>query len=140
MRIDPKAIPEHLKKLMKPEDRKALGDAGRTVAEVVADHDPKAEIALQGEIAQYLRINEIEFIWPDPRKKSRLPIGWPDFTFAFHGVPMALEVKTPIGVVRPEQIEMHAKMQANGWRVHVVRSLPEVQAVLRGVLTARAVS
>lgn len=129
--INPQAIPEKMLKLMRPDDRKPLGKAGRTMPEIVAENDAKAEKAIQGHIANYLNLHTIEFIRPPMNKKSILPKGWPDFTLAYKGTPVGLEVKTPIGKLSSDQVERHAAMRKNGWRVEIVRGVPEVQALLR---------
>ncbi len=121
-------------------ERRRLGVAGQTVAECVAIADDKAELDLQGDIAQYLRLHEIEYIKPDGRKKSPLPPGWPDFTFSYRGVSIAMEVKTATGKLSPDQVALHPKLagQPNCWRVVVVRSLQEVQSLLREIDEATA--
>lgn len=117
--------------MIAPEVRATLGKAAITTAEAVAAAEDKAERELQGEIANYLRLHDIQFIRPDMRKRSPLPEGWPDFTFAYRGVPVALESKTPTGKLSAVQEQMHIKLKKDGWRVVVVRGLPEVQILLR---------
>lgn len=101
--------------------------------EVIAKSETEAEMVIQGDIAAYLRLHEIEFIRPDMRKKSPLPPGWPDLTFAYRGVPIAMEVKTTAGKLSPDQVTMHPKLATNGWRVIVVRSVSDVQALFRSI-------
>jgi len=117
---------------MAPAVRAALGAAGRTMPEVIAEADAKAELTIQGEIANYLRLHGVEYLKPDGRKKSPLPKGWPDFTFAYRGVAVGMEVKTPLGVLSRDQVSQHARM-APHWRMLVVRGVPEVQALLRAI-------
>lgn len=113
--------------------------------EVIDAADAKAEMEIQGEIAAYLRLHDIHFIRPDGRKKSPLPPGWSDFSFSYkpahwpetaHGVPVALEVKTPTGKLSPDQVAMHPKLAANGWCVVIVRSVTDVQTLFRTISEA----
>ena len=67
-------------------------------------------------------------------RRSALPVGWPDFTFAYHGVPVVLEVKVERGRVRPEQEATLTglPLPPNQWRAAVVRSVAEVKVMLDG--------
>lgn len=107
--------------------------AAPVAPEVIAKAETEAEMVIQGDIAAYLRLHEIEFIRPDMRKKSPLPPGWPDLTFAYRGVPIAMEVKTTAGKLSPDQVTMHPKLATNGWRVIVVRSVADVQVLFRSI-------
>ncbi len=138
MNLSSNHIPPHLLPLMPESERKRLGKAGLTVAEAVAIADDKAELDLQGDIAGYLRLHEVEYIKPDGRKRSPLPKGWTDFTFAYRGVPVAMEVKTATGKLSVDQENLHPKLAANGWRVGIVRSVTDVQALLRSIDVERA--
>jgi hypothetical protein len=121
-------------KAMIPEaHRSPLGNAALTHAEALAKADEKAELNLQSDIASYLRLHEIEYIKPDGRKKSPLPKGWPDFTYCYCGVAVGMEVKTSTGQLSSDQETKHAKMKRNGWRVVIVRSIADVQSLLRTI-------
>lgn len=91
----------------------------------------KDEKSAQKDIANYLRMRGIEFICPPMNRKSILPEGWPDFTLAFEGKPMAFEVKVWGGKPRPEQLTRHDKMRQNGWAVYVVNSVADVVAIFQ---------
>ena len=118
---------------MDPKDRAALGKAGRTFAECEEQRLFNAEKDLQSEIRQDLNRREIEYINPDMRKRSALPVGWPDFTFVYLGIPLALEAKVQGRKPRPNQAEMHVKLRRNGWQVFVVESLADVLTILRDI-------
>lgn len=102
-------------------------------ADIVPELTPKAEKTIQGEIAQYLRLHEIQYIKPDMRKKSPLPKGWPDLTFAYRGVPLALEAKILGEKPREDQAEMHEKLRANGWRVETINGVADIQRIMREI-------
>lgn len=126
-------LPEHILRLMSPADRAKMGTAGMTAEEAIAAADARAEKLLQADIAQYLTLLEVEFIQPSMAKKSALPKGWTDFTLAYRGIPLAIEVKNADGKVKPEQSDCHERLRKCGWLVFVVRSLAEVQSILRGI-------
>lgn len=128
-------LPPNILRCMDAAARKPLGKAGLLPSEVQAAAEAKAELDLQGDIAGYLRLHDIEYIKPDGRKKSPLPPGWPDFTFCYRGIAIGMEVKTATGRLSGDQMTQHARMAApgNGWRMVIVRSLPEVQALLRAI-------
>lgn len=126
-------LPDHVLRCMKPEDRAKLGKAGVTMKEAVERSDKKAEAELQSDIAQYLRLLEIEFDRPPMNKRSNRPAGWPDFVLAYKGVPVGLEAKTILGKLSPDQTKRHEAMRRNGWTIVVVRSLADVQQTFRAI-------
>lgn len=128
MRMSPEEFEAHQRRHgFAPEPVKAAPIA----PEVIDAADAKAEMEIQGEIASYLRLHDVVFIRPDMRKKSPLPTGWGDFTFSYRGIPVILEVKTPAGKLSPDQVAMHLKLAANGWRVVIVRSVTDVKTLFR---------
>jgi hypothetical protein len=126
-------LPDNILKCLSAEDRARLGKVGMTAEETLEAGKEKAEKQIQSEIAQYLRLHEIEFIWPDSRKKSHLPEGWPDFTFCYRGVACGVEAKTPSGTVEPHQILRHEQMRRNGWVVIIARSVADVKALFQEI-------
>jgi hypothetical protein len=138
---DPSKIPENIRRLLPEEEQARLGHKA-PFAHVPAQAPPieetpelrKEERKLQEQIRAYLwGQHGLEVIIPPAVKKSALPTGWPDITFSYHGRAIALEVKTQKGKCTPEQLERHVKMRAspNFWTVEIVRSLEEVQSILR---------
>lgn len=126
-------LPEHILKLMSARDRAALGKAGWTADECIAKVEHKLESELQGQIADLLRLRDVRYIRPPMRKKSPLPPGWPDFSFAYRGVPVVIECKVGRNQLDPDQVRMRDELVANGWRHYVARTLADVQAVLREI-------
>ena len=110
------------------EDRKELGITTRE--EDQSRFSERIERKLQEDICSLLRLREVVYIRPAMCKKSALPVGWPDFTFCYHGAPIALECKAGYNRCTDEQLEMHAKMRQNGWNVYEIRSLVEVKDIL----------
>lgn len=113
---------------MTPETRRSLGVS--TPEEIAKKSELKSEKELQEQICALLRRRDIPYIRPAMFRKSSLPKGWPDFTFAYKGMPIAFECKTGTGVCSEEQLSMHAQMRAHGWMVVEVRVLDEAQLAL----------
>lgn len=113
--------------------RGAIGKAAMTTADAVAQADAKAEAEIQGDIANYLNLHGIIFIRPPMNKRSTLPPGWPDFTFCYRGVAVGAEAKTAIGKLSSDQVTCREQMARNGWRVPIVRSVADVQSLLRSI-------
>jgi hypothetical protein len=59
--------------------------------------------------------------------------GIPDITCIYRGVYVGLEVKTNVGRLTKDQKVMHAKMEKNGVRVFIVRSVNDVIDALEEV-------
>jgi hypothetical protein len=132
MKIGP-VLPDNILRLMAAQDRAALGKSGRTAAESFALAEAKTESELQEQICSMLRRREIVFIQPAMFKRSSLPVGWPDFTFAYCGVPVAWECKSARGLLSEEQLCMHPQMTACGWQVSVIRELREAIEILNNI-------
>lgn len=95
-----------------------------------------AERDLQQAIADTLKERGICFIKAKRTFPTNLPKGWPDFTFAYRGVPFALECKSPLtkhgrAGLSVEQEGMRLLLVANGWHHHVVTSLIQLDSLLR---------
>lgn len=106
---------------------------------VASKAELKAERDIQSDVTNYLTLHEIVFDQAPWGKKSRKRIGWPDLTFSYrpagqrYGIPVAMEVKTATGKLSPDQRALHPKLALNGWRVVVVRSVADVQALFREI-------
>lgn len=68
-------------------------------------------------------------------KRSGYKKGWPDIEIIWRGRERSIfiELKVPGGYVRPEQRAMHNRLIYCGAEVFVARSVPEVEALLRGI-------
>ena len=137
-------LPSHFLDKMSPADRKAYAQsighpaAGWTASETREKAKTRAERDLQKQVGSYLRMLGVEFINPAMNKRSPLPVGWPDFTFAYKGLPVAMECKVAGEKPRPEQNERMDAMRRNGWLVFVVHELADAQNALRAIkLTQR---
>lgn len=133
--ISMNVYPENILRCMRPEDRKALGIGGMTVAEATASGAARSEKELQRQLVQLLRLKGIEPMVPVFGKKTRMTVGWPDITFAVNQPfgACAWEVKIGNGKLSTEQTQMAVRLMSppNGWRHAVIRSVDEALAILR---------
>ena len=84
-----------------------------------------SEKELQKQLSNLLRLKEITFLSPIYGKKTRVVIGWPDYTFAINGRACAWEVKTGYNQTTEEQDFMLAKLAKEGWRTAIIRSVEQ---------------
>lgn len=133
MGIDLHSMPEAMRRCIAPTERAQIGPAAHTISDAVAAAEPKAEKELQKQIAGYLATRDIFFGQQRMDRKSTMVLGWPDFVFCYKGHFIALEAKTPVGKQEPEQVIAEAKIEAQGGRYYVVRSLVEVAAILNAL-------
>lgn len=127
-----KPIPENILAKMNPKDR-PKGTAGMTRDDCRNSEIVKTEKELQAQLSALLRRNDLDFINPDMRKKSALPVGWPDYTiFLPNGKTIFWEAKvwTPL---RPDQLRVRARLEAKGHQYRVIRDLLQAQEHLKQV-------
>jgi hypothetical protein len=116
---------------MTPEDREKYGRSigkpsmGWTSTKAREHAIRQSEKDLQKQIAGYLQMKGVQFINPPMHRRSSLPEGWPDFTFAAEGKPCAVECKVWNEKPRQEQDRRLQQLAENGWIVSVCRSLQE---------------
>lgn len=145
---DPRLLPEHIKRLIDPAQRKALGIL--TEEELSLKVEARNERKLHEQIRQFFNRKGIAYLESRMDKRSHATVGWPDFTFAVHlnkpnkidptsvtmvPIPCAWECKVGKAKLRPEQEEMFRRLQAfpNSWRVRVIRSLQEAADELKAL-------
>lgn len=125
------SLPNHILKLMRPEDRARLGKAGMTAEEGQAAHVARSERELQNQLVNLLRLNGVNFVINQRfGVKTTAPKGTPDILFAYRGKACAWEVKLEGEKPRPEQDRALMEMTADGWLCAVVRSYDEGRAFL----------
>lgn len=134
-----KPLPDNILRRMSPQDRKPMGKAGMTSDEALTKAIARSERDLQGQISNWLNLKGIWFYNARMDKKTTAKVGTPDFLLCFTEMvgstefrrPTALEVKFGNGRLSIEQEQTKRRMEANGWRYHVVRSLIEVIEIVR---------
>lgn len=117
-------IPQNLLKLMTASDRKQFDKAGWTAEECQDRIDMRLERKLHAEFNGFLRRHEFNLvIHGDPRKRSQLPPGWPDYSiFSFVGKVLFIEFKVGRNTLSEIQKEVIASLLKEGFTVLVLRS------------------
>lgn len=67
------------------------------------------------------------------KKRMGMLPGFPDLLLFWRGHALLIEVKTPSGRLSEAQKALHARLEAQGWPVHVCRSVDDALALARGV-------
>lgn len=98
-----------------------------------AASDVEAERKIQKLICQYLNQHDIFYFWQPMSRRSQLKPGSPDFAFVYKSIPVAAEAKTETGEMSPDQLKAYDQMVANGWHYFIVRSVIDVQQILRQI-------
>lgn len=107
-------LPEHLLKLMSPEDRAKLGEAGVTASEAQRKWQGREEAKMHDTVTQWLRLRRIPTIHARMDKASTIRKGWPDITAMWNGRVACSELKAPGGTVSQEQAEVLSELIAAG--------------------------
>lgn len=123
-------LPDKILRHMSETDRKSLGKAGLTREDCEKKAALRNERDLHRIVAAYLTLKGIEVFRQRMDKRSRGPVGWPDFTFAAKGVPVVWELKLPGQKLSDEQELMGQNLKKNGWRHAVIRSLDDAKRAL----------
>lgn len=125
---------------------KALPTEGHSVKSVASSFGKPREAHLEVSICHYLRIKGI-FFWKqanrgyfDP-KKGRFRKDWnpytrrgvPDLILIVNGQFVGLEVKSARGSQSDEQRQFQQECERHGGKYFVVRSLEDVENVLKGI-------
>lgn len=124
-------IPTNVLRLMPPEERARLGKAGVLPEEALANAEIRLERDLQIRLRALLGLRGIAYQQSRMDKKTTGTVGWPDFTFAVNGRPVAWECKLPGKDLDEDQVRVIEQMKANGWDVRVIRSVEQAMGHLR---------
>ncbi len=99
-----KVLPEKMLRRLCPEDRAALGKAGRTAGECEVVRATCAEKELQRQIEADLNRRELFFVRSRMDRRTSVRVGLPDFLIILPGgFCLAIEVKVQGGVVSDDQ-------------------------------------
>lgn len=125
MSINSATMPERMRRLLAPEQRKEMKLLTSTEAQ--SKLDGKREKELQENIAALLRQRGIWFARQRMDRKTTGVVGQPDFLLAIKGRAIAWEIKLVGKYLTKEQNACMRDMESNGWICIIVRS--ERQAV-----------
>jgi hypothetical protein len=145
--MNPGLLPPSFLRCLSPSDRKSLGKAGMTPEEAIAKQEVKSERDLQQQIANLLRLRNIEFFWQRMDKRTTGKVGQPDFIFSVlgtqtidgeplvEGYSVAWEAKLPTGELSIEQSQMAIRLQSppNNWHWRIIRSVDEALSELKAM-------
>lgn len=122
-----------------PEQRRVMGNAGLTVADVDAKLEHKAERTMQDQMEGLCRQRDISYVRQPMHKKTTAPLGYPDFTiFCLGGRVVLVEVKTDTGQLSEDQIAWWADHhRKTGCAVELVRSVQQFRTLLDSLVHLR---
>lgn len=124
--MNAKGLPDNILNLMKPEDRKALGEWGKTTEEALAKTAIKDEADLQAGLIGLLEcrgVREVTVSRMDKRTTTKN--GTPDLMATYKGIPIKWEAKLPKKNPRQDQADVLHGMTRDGAKTAVVRSMAE---------------
>lgn len=128
--MNPLALPDKLLSKMSAKDRKSLGKAGLTRAEVDAKATAKCERDIQDKIRQFLDLRGWFYAWQRMDKRASGKLGQPDFVIclpfrrgvADHGLFCAIECKMPGNSPTPQQQTALQAIHRDGGEILVTSS------------------
>jgi hypothetical protein len=124
-------LPPNIVRLMSKEDQERLG---QVTVEVVAQlNEAVDEKELHEQISSLLRRRDIVYVHASMFKRSTLPVGYPDFSFVYHGEAYGWELKVGKNKLSPEQVEMLYRMNQNGWDTVVINSTDQALRILKEI-------
>ena len=142
-------FPDHVLRMIDFAERQKLGKAFRTNEEIQSAAEHYTERKLHAQIRNLLSLKGIVYLEQRMDKRSRGIKGWFDFTFAVLlnkpnkidpcnvtcvPIPCGWECKVGKSKLRPEQEELHRRLQPpNGWRVKVIHNLQEAAEELKAL-------
>ena len=121
--LDPKNLPENIRKCMEPRARKELGTP--TIEEACEKHDRMEELEIHAKLADWCRLNEIPFVHSRTDRKTTTARGIPDFVLLWNGKGCAIELKGPTGKLTDEQEKTIEAWRTKGVPCLVARNLKE---------------
>lgn len=127
--------PNIREKIADPAVRRSLGKAGMTAEENIDAKQTADEKADHKRVMSWVARNKLECIHaPTFRRVHDLPPGWPDFTLIFGDRHLFVELKSARGRLSQAQLEMKAKLEAQGATVYVKFSYDSTRRLMIGWL------
>lgn len=135
--MNPTTLPDNVLSKMDATERKRIGKAGRTTAQIVEANTIKSEKELQRQCVALLRLRGIFVIVSRMDRKTSNQVGTPDLIFSLMrenvviGRPCAFECKLKGNKPTPEQEKVMGQMASNGWTVRVIHTVEQMRDELR---------
>lgn len=119
-----KPLPNNILKCMPKGERVQLGKAGLTDTEAQAKWERTTEKKLQDDMEKFCQRANLFYLRMPMHLPTRIRRGWPDFTIFLPGRrALLVEIKTLLGKVSPDQVELHADYEKKtGDKVLVCRT------------------
>ena len=138
MRILPSEVPDKIKRLMSPQDRKSLGDFAETTQEIQERVEAKSEKVLHDQIVCLLGRSGVKFFGHGRMDKpSAYTVGWPDFVIPLpNGTTLYWEVKNGIKPPRKEQVECLQYLHESGHKAALIQYYSDAVNILNENLRA----
>lgn len=125
-----KVIPNHILKLMRPEDRAPLGKSAMLSSEAQAACDTRSEKQLQTLCENYARQRDIPFFRQRMDRKSNMKKGAPDAFVCAKGRFLAFEFKVGGNQITSDQANCIHDIRKSGGSAYVVREFVEFKDAL----------
>jgi len=132
MGIDPKTMPDAMRRKLAPEAKALLGNDGLTYDEVRQRSDDKLERVLQSDCMDYLRQRGVHYVAVSRfGRRTTLEKGHPDLMFSLRGHMCAVELKCGANKPTTKQIDVLTRIIQDGGWVAVCYTLEEFIAKVR---------
>ena len=112
-----RVIPDHIGKLMSPEDQKKYGF--KTVEQTIYETEFKLEKELHDFFISFLNRQKLGYYHADPTRKSTIALGMPDFGIYRNSRIVWIEFKIGKNKLEPHQKDKIATMLTDGNAVQV---------------------
>jgi hypothetical protein len=133
MGIDLAGTPDHFKRCLPEQERKALGKHGWTQEEAEKRYEAGQEKELQEDVARWLEMAGVHFTRSRMDKRTTTPNGTADFICCVEGLYLAIECKCKGGILSPAQTLELKAIQSSKGRVIVAYDLKTVQKEVRNL-------
>ena len=120
MRKGSVVLPENILSKMDPQERKRLGNAGRTQMEISTRQYIQSERKIHDQFCSFLRRHELPFVHTNPTRKSTIVPGFPDFQVTRRIRSIYIEFKIAPNQLQKVQVEYLDFLIHNENIVHVI--------------------
>ena len=126
--MDPHLLPDNIRRLMDPKQRKALGL--QTNEEIDEGLNAKEELEHQKMLEAWCRQRDLPIWHSRTDKKTTNKLGTPDFCLVYRNRVLVVEIKGPRGTLSPAQKDFADRLSRSGTQLHVTRSFQESRTLI----------